>query len=183
MTFAEAVLAVLLARPVYKEDNVPELRNAKAAQLQRVADAVVTANRPPAGIGRSDWAALVLAIGEAESNWSLRIGRTECKPWECDTLRMRDGSLIVRAVGYWQPHKNVLNAEIWHTLIGEETELAQAHNANAMLARGYHTCKNAGVPWLQATINGYAGKRCNLLDWPGLRLRGKYWMDIRARLP
>src|SRR5699024_5202489 len=34
----------------------------------------------------------------------------------------------------------------------------------------YFTCSRSGVPWLQATLNGYAGRRCSS-EWPGLDQR------------
>jgi hypothetical protein len=183
MSPAEILLAVLLQRPVYKDDKRPEDAPAKAAQLQRVATAIVATVKPPAGINRWDWTALVAAIGEEETHWSLRIGRNECRKWECDPL-YRHGVLVeYRAVGYWQPHKNKFNADVWAQLAGGEgSELVQAQNANDMLVRGYWTCARSGVPWLQATINGYAGKQCGS-SWDGLGKRMFTWKKIRQRLP
>lgn len=40
--------------------------------------------------------AALLAAGHAESLFAVRIGRDECKPWECDEGRAR---------GYWQVHE------------------------------------------------------------------------------
>lgn len=184
-TPAELLLAVLLQRPVYKDDRHPDDAPAKYAQLVRIADAIAAANKPPAGINLYDWMALVAAIGEEETHWSLRIGRNECKPWECDPLWRRGVIVEHRAVGYWQPHKNKFNEGIWVQLgAGDGSELVQAQNANAMLARGYWTCnpQHTGVDWLQASINGYAGKRCGS-SWDGLGKRMYTWKQIRKRLP
>lgn len=179
---AEALLAVLLQRPVYKDDRAPELAEAKRAQLSLVAGAVAEAAAPPAGIVRNDWAALLLTIGEEETHWSLRIGRGECKRYECDPRYARGVLVEHRARGYWQPHRNKHNEAFWDELHGEGSELTQAKNANAMLTRGYWTCARSGVPWLQAAINGYAGKRCSS-NWKGLGQRLKTWKQIRQKLP
>ena len=179
MTLAEALLSVLLTRPVFKEDAKPELVEAKAAQLEGIATAIVEANKPPKWVNELDWLALVTAIGEEETHWSLRIGRNECKPWECDPRWQRGVIVEHRAVGYWQTQRNNHNAAVWAQL-PSSTRL-QADNANAMLRRGLWRCQRSGVPWLQATINGYAGVRCDA-DWPGLGKRIATWKLIRKKL-
>lgn len=151
------VRAAMQALPCFHEDRGdPD----KAAQLDGIAAAVAEvsrdAPRPP-----REWAALLLTIGYHESTFSLRIHRGECKPHECDRGRARSA---------WQLHKNLFTAPIWDQLHGIEHTALQVRAASDALKRAYFTCSRSGAPWLQATLNGYAGRRCGG-SWPGLELR------------
>jgi hypothetical protein len=151
------VRAAMEALPCFHEDR----GNAdKSAQLDAIATAVSEvsgdAPRPP-----REWAALLLTIGYHESTFSLRIHRGECKPHECDNGRARSA---------WQLHKNLFTAPIWDQLHGIENTAVQVRAASDALKRAYYTCHRSGVPWLQATLNAYAGRRCSA-EWPGLDQR------------
>lgn len=162
LAFAEGnhaawVRAAMDALPCFHEDRGnPE----KAPQLDAIAAAVAEvsqdAPRPP-----REWAALLLTIGYHESTFSLRIHRGECKPYECDQGRARSA---------WQLHKNLHTAPVWDQLHGIEHTAIQVRAASDALKRAYFTCSRSGVPWLQATLNAYAGRRCSS-EWPGLDLR------------
>jgi hypothetical protein len=163
LAFAESnhaawVRAALEALPCFHEDRDDTAQ--KAAQLDAIAAAVAEvsrdAPRPP-----REWAALLLTIGYHESTFSLRIHRGECKPYECDRGRARSA---------WQLHKNLFTAPIWDQLHGLEHTAVQVRAASDALKRAYYTCHRSGVPWLQGTLNGYAGRRCGA-EWPGLDLR------------
>lgn len=65
-------------------------------------------------------------------------------------------------------HRNAINRDAWARQDGD-IEL-QAHLASEQLKRAYWTCARSGVPWLQGTINAYAGRRCGA-DWAGLHAR------------
>lgn len=162
LAFAETnhaawVRAAMDALPVFHEDRGDP---GKSAQLDAIAAAVAEvsrdAPRPP-----REWAALLLTIGYHESTFSLRIHRGECKPYECDRGRARSA---------WQLHKNLYTAPIWDQLHGIEHTAVQVRAASDALKRAYFTCSRSGVPWLQGTLNGYAGRRCSA-EWPGLDLR------------
>jgi hypothetical protein len=162
LAFAESnhaawVRAAMEALPCFHEDRGDP---AKGPQLDAIAAAVAEvsrdAPRPP-----REWAALLLTIGYHESTFSLRIHRGECKPYECDRGRARSA---------WQLHKNLFTAPIWDQLHGIEHTALQVRAASDALKRAYFTCSRSGVPWLQATLNGYAGRRCGS-EWPGLDLR------------
>jgi len=162
LAFAEGshaawVRAAMESLPCFVEDRGdPD----KSAQLDAIAAAVAEvsrdAPRPP-----REWAALLLTIGYHESTFSLRIQRGQCKPHECDHGRARSA---------WQLHKNLFNAAIWDQLHGIENTAIQVQAASDALKRAYFTCNRSGVPWLQATLNGYAGRRCSA-EWPGLDQR------------
>ena len=162
LAFAEGshtawVRAAMESLPTYVEDRGnPD----KTAQLDAIAAAIAEASkdapRPP-----REWAALLLTIGHHESGFSLRIQRGECKPFECDHGRARSA---------WQLHKNLYTAPVWDQLHGIENTTIQVKTASEALKRAYFTCSGSGEPWLVATLNGYAGRRCGG-DWPGLHLR------------
>lgn len=162
LAFAETnhaawVRAAMDALPCFHEDRGdPD----KGAQLDAIAQAVAEvskdAPRPP-----REWAALLLTIGYHESTFSLRIHRGQCKPYECDRGRARSA---------WQLHKNLFTAPVWEQLHGIEHTAIQVRAASDALKRAYFTCNRSGVPWLQATLNGYAGRRCSA-QWPGLDQR------------
>jgi hypothetical protein len=162
LAFAESnhaawVRAAMDALPCFHEDRGdPD----KSAQLDAIAAAVAEvsrdAPRPP-----REWAALLLTIGYHESTFSLRIHRGQCKPHECDRGKARSA---------WQLHKNLYTAPIWDQLHGLEHTQIQVRAASDALKRAYFTCSRSGVPWLQATLNGYAGRRCSA-QWPGLDQR------------
>lgn len=162
LAFAETnhaawVRAAMESLPTFVEDRGdPD----KAAQLDAIAAAIADASRDAPRAPR-EWAALLLTIGYHESTFSLRIHRGQCKPHECDRGRARSA---------WQLHKNLFTAPIWDQLHGIEHTTVQVQAASDALKRAYFTCSRSGVPWLQATLNAYAGRRCSA-EWPGLDQR------------
>lgn len=162
LAFAEGnhaawVRAAMESLPCFVEDRGdPD----KAAQLDAIAAAIADVSRDAPRAPR-EWAALLLTIGYHESTFSLRIQRGQCKPHECDNGRARSA---------WQLHKNLFTAPVWDQLHGVENTAIQVRTASEALKRAYFTCSRSGVPWLQATLNGYAGRRCSS-EWPGLDQR------------
>ena|GEM_PF-1449643 len=151
------VRAAMESLPTYVEDRGdPD----KSAQLDAIAAAIADVSRDAPRSPR-EWAALLLTIGYHESTFSLRIQRGQCKPHECDNGRARSA---------WQLHKNLFTAPVWDQLHGVENTAIQVRAASDALKRAYFTCSRSGVPWLQATLNGYAGRRCSA-EWPGLDQR------------
>ena len=162
LAFAESnhaawVRAAMESLPCFIEDRGdPE----KDAQLDAIAAAIAEVSKDAPRAPR-EWAALLLTIGYHESTFSLRIQRGQCKPHECDHGRARSA---------WQLHKNLFTAPVWDQLHGIENTAVQVRAASDALRRAYFTCSRSGVPWLQATLNGYAGRRCSA-EWPGLDQR------------
>ncbi len=154
--------------PVYFEDRAPELSGAKSAQLDEIARVVAEVSRDKAPRPPREWAALLLTIGYHESTFSLRIHAGNCKKRECDAGRARSS---------FQMHRNLFTAPVWDKLFGLEHTEVQVRAADAALRRAYWTCSRSGVPWLQATINAYAGKRCSA-EWPGLAARLATWSRL-----
>lgn len=151
------VRAAVESLPCFVEDRGdPE----KVKQLDEIAAAIAEVSKDAPRAPR-EWAALLLTIGYHESTFSLRIHRGQCKPHECDRGRARSA---------WQLHRNTFNAAIWDQLHGLENTRVQVQAASDALKRAYFTCNRSGVPWLQATLNGYAGRRCSA-EWPGLDAR------------
>jgi hypothetical protein len=165
------VRAAVESLPCYVEDRGdPE----KSAQLDQIAAAIAEVSRDAPRSPR-EWAALLLTIGHHESTFSLRIQRGKCKPHECDHGRARSA---------WQLHKNAFTAPLWDQLEGVENTRVQVQAASDALRRAYYTCgRTSGVPWLQATLNAYAGRRCGA-QWPGLEQRlATYHRLVRVSIP
>jgi hypothetical protein len=145
---------------VFSEDAGPEFAEAKRAQLEAVSVAIEPAARAQKIARPAEWAALVLAIGDSETGFSLRIGRGECKPRECDRGRAR---------GPFQLHRYAEAVDTWEQMHGLEHIGVQVRVASARLQRGYFTCRGAG-DWFVSTVNGFAGVRCSQM-WGGLEKR------------
>jgi hypothetical protein len=145
LSLLSAVLLMLGARQATVE---PERFVAAVMAESRAAP------RPP-----NEWSALMVAIAENETRLSQRIADGNCKPHECDHGR---------AKGLWQIHANTLNRDIWAKQDGDIA--LQAHLASDALKRAYWTCSRSGVPWLQGTLNAFAGRRCGD-TWHGLGAR------------
>jgi hypothetical protein len=151
------VRAAVDSLPCFVEDRGDARKDGQLAAIAAaVADVSRDAPRPP-----REWAALLLTVGYHESTFSLRIHRGDCKPHECDRGRARSA---------WQLHKNLFTEPVWEQLHGLENTAVQVRAASDALRRAYYTCSRSGVPWLQATLNGYAGRRCSS-QWPGLDQR------------
>lgn len=164
------VRAAVDSLPCFVEDRGDAHKEGQLAAIAAaVADVSKDAPRPP-----REWAALLLTVGYHESTFSLRIHRGECKPHECDRGRARSA---------WQLHKNLFTEPVWEQLHGIENTAVQVRAASDALKRAYFTCKRSGVPWLQATLNGYAGRRCSS-QWPGLDQRSATFSRLqRVAIP
>ncbi len=167
MTLLGAIKAGAFALAVFKEDAADEFADAKRAQLEAVAVALEPVARAQKIARPAEWAALILAIGDAESGFSLRIHAGQCKPHECDRGRAR---------GPFQLHRYAEAVPTWEQMHGLGNIGVQVRVASARLARGYYTCRG-GTDWLAATINGFAGRRCAEI-WPGLESRVATWRRV-----
>lgn len=169
-------LAAAESLPTYFEDRAPELEPAKAEQLASVARAVAAVSLEKAPRAPREWAALLLTIGYHESTFSLRIHRGECNllKRECDAKRLKTGELVARARSSFQLHENDHTRPVWEKLWGVENTEVQVQAADGMLRRAYWQCSRSGVPWLPATINAFAGRRCGD-SWGGLDVRVATW--------
>lgn len=113
----KAILAVLLALPVYKHDH--ERAEEKRAQMSALASAIAEESRTPVE------AAFLIAFGYSESGWSLDVHNGICPKYGCD--RDRDG--VARARSPWQLHRNGMNEDSWAQMVGVENVEIQAHAA------------------------------------------------------
>jgi len=148
------LLAAFLSLPVWKEDRAPELAEAKRAQLEQIQRAV---HRAAKGDRRVE--ALTLANGWHESAYSLRIGRSECQRFECDPRKLRDGTLVHQARGYWQLHRNGLKLEQWQALHGPASLDAQATEAVKRVRAALFMCRGEPDEVL-AAFRSFSGRGC-----------------------
>lgn len=175
-TPAVPVVDAVRSLPTYYEDR--DAGELKAVQLQDMADAIEAAtdlHKPP-GVKRKDWVALLIMVAWHESTLSLRIHRGDCKPYECDGGRAR---------GPWQQHRNGRSQADWDALHGLEHVGHQAETASIQLRRGFLLCAKKGasdLPWLEATLNNYAGRSCSVPNWEGRDERVATWIKVRGKL-
>lgn len=109
------------------------------------------------------WAALLVAIGGAESHFDTEVIRGNCKPLACDRGRAR---------GAFQGHRLRFVQDLWDRANGDIA--VQVAMADKTLRRTWGTCRAQGVPMPAAAFRGYAGASCS---WPmrGEQLRLSYY--------
>jgi hypothetical protein len=139
----KAVLVAIGLLPVFHEDvGVP----GKAEQLSAVAAAVSKVARSP------EEAAFLLAWADAESHFSLRVSRGECRRWECDRGRAR---------GPWQNHRNGLSAADWDRMHGVENIDFQAERAAKHARWSLRECRMKGDAQIRSAFALLGGKSCS----------------------
>jgi len=156
---AGAILAALLARPVFHEDR--EHHELKRAQLAVVADALAVAVQaePRWPWPREQLAAFAITIGDSESRFSLRIHEGQCKPWECDRGRARSP---------WQLQRGaVVSDEVFDALVGaglQPTSVAAGAAVRA-ITRARWLCRSfeahGGEQWIDRVFSAYGGRGCS----------------------
>lgn len=154
----KALLLLILALFAKRADHVDPERLAAAIWASSQ-----NRPRPP-----WEWSRLELTIVENETRGSQRIMEGRCRPLECDRGR---------AKGLGQLHRNALNRAEWAKQDGD-VELQMALLARQLEA-AYWQCAKSGVPWVQGTINAYAGRRCSDAGWPGLQQRLATYTRLR----
>ncbi len=138
--------AAIARLPVFHEDKGDPN---KQLQLEQIADAIsIVSKKGP--VPPRQWAALILAVGSAETNFSTRIIAGRCKKHECDGGRAR---------GFAQNHRNAFNAEIWENANGSVEN--QVRLADDGLRRAFNTCRQFGAPFPHGALRAYAGSSCS----------------------
>jgi hypothetical protein len=118
------ILYLLFSMPLYHEDKPgPE----KTAQLVAIAHAVHKERLT------LEQMAFLLAWGEFETHYSLRIHAGECRKWECDPI-VRKGVRTFRARGPWQSHTRELP-------VGVEWSAAQVADAARRVRWALRECR------------------------------------------
>lgn len=103
-----AALALVVTPPA--DRGTPE----QAAQQHVLAASLTAQKLTP------DELAFVLAWGQHETHFAVRIHSGNCKRWECDRGRAR---------GPWQLHQNGMRAEDWNRMHGVENTPMQVARA------------------------------------------------------
>lgn len=124
MTFKATLLALLML-PQFHEDRASQAD--KAAQRNGIADAIAAEKLTP------DQAAFLVAWGDAETHYSLRIHAGRCAKWECDRGRAR---------GPWQLHRSAdMTADTWARMHGIENVRVQAREAARRVRWALRECR------------------------------------------
>jgi hypothetical protein len=158
--------------PVYVEDRVTELAAAKRAQLAQVdaaVDAAVDATPVKHWPGtRHELKSMVLAWGDHETHYSLRIGRFQCKAYECDP---DPKTKLPRSVSFWQLKVRTCSSpEAWEAA---KTDFGvAAREATRAIVRARWQCRSLehGNNWPKLVFAALTGRGC--AGWlPGLEAR------------
>lgn len=172
----KALLLALMALPISKED-LPAT-DAKRSELEAIGAAVYRESG-----GNLEVMAMTLSLGFYESSYSSRIGRSECKPLECDPIRKHGKIVGHRARGWFQLHQNGLSDEQWEALKGPGSLDAQVKEATRRVRSAFATCK--GEPdVVRAAIAQFAGAGCK-----GMHRVSKFterlqtYYRVRSRIP
>jgi hypothetical protein len=164
MIHVVAVASALAALPVYREDLANPY---KGAQLYTVAQAVAAVSRD------LDEAALLIAIGDAETKFSFRVHLGLCRASECDRGRAQSS---------WQLWQNSRTTEEWHGFVGLSLESTKAAAGAAIrhVRFARRVCRGEPDP-VVATFRAYAGLGCRV-PLKDERTRLATFRAVRGRL-
>jgi hypothetical protein len=159
----KAILAALALLPLYKEDaSGPE----KTAQQTAIAYSLAARTQDP------ELVAFVIAWGDAETHYSLRVHAGLCQRWECDHGRARSP---------WQGHRNGMADERWSRMLGIENTDAQVAHALKMAAWALRDCHLEGDARVLSAFRRLGGLGCQQ-ELPGEQKRLATYRMIRGRL-
>lgn len=156
------LLAALLALPHYREDTpgTPE----KLAQHSALSAAIRAEART------ADEAAFLLAWGDAETHYSLRVHSGRCKPHECDRGRAR---------GPWQLHRDAsMSADTWARMHGVENTPLQAREAAKKVRWALRQCPANRIV---GAFRVLGGRGCQY-ELPGENERVAMFERVRRRM-
>jgi len=156
------VRAALDRIPVSKHDKTPERAEQHAANLEAFAQEIArVSERAP--LPPRQWAALLVAIGGAESHYDTEVTAGRCLPAMCDHGKARSA---------FQVHRLRFVEELWDNAPGNIA--VQVDLADKVLRKTWGTCLPQGVAMPQAAFRGFAGVSCS---WPmrGEALRVGYY--------
>lgn len=148
--------------------HTPETTEAREARMHSVANAVADASEELTTGPKRRWPgpaqelALVLTtIAWHESGFDLDVHAGNCKDYQCDPVRKRDGEVVrFKAASMWQIHANALvPPRAWAKLAGadEESTRFAALTAGRLAAgaRGMCTYQHRKGDWREMTFAAY----------------------------
>ncbi|MFA5053094.1 MAG: hypothetical protein WC565_03485 [Parcubacteria group bacterium] len=124
----------------------------------------------------SSLAALIVTKGWWESRFALNVHLGECKPWECDAVKLSNGSVMHLARTPWQFQRTAFSAPLWTDMVGTGIEPTRnaAWVAARILSHGMKSCKS-----IEGTIAWYATGRC---QWSKARDRYATYRKLTSLL-
>lgn len=146
--------------------HTAEAPEAREARMHTVANAVTDASEELASKHRwpgssQELALVLLTIAWHESGFDLDVHAGNCKDYQCDPLRRRDGKVVrFKAASMWQIHANALvPPPVWKRLAGidEESTRFAALTAGRLAsgARGMCSYQHRGADWREMTFAAY----------------------------
>ena len=148
----DAARAMLARLPVPKADREPARAELRAEQLDAfaVAIATVSADRP----NPRQYAAFLVALGGAETNFDSRLVLGVCASWQCDHGR---------AKGAFQNWSVSFTHELWAVADGNIP--AQVAMADRTLRRSMTRCAPF-APFPAHVFRAYRGGAASSCSWP-----------------
>jgi hypothetical protein len=104
----ELIFAWLLSLPWTAADKATETAEVRTERMRNVAQAVTDVSR-----GDRQKAAFVLVQFSTETDFDAAVQRCECKRYQCDPRKLRDGSIEFRAHGLAQVHDAPAYSTAW----------------------------------------------------------------------
>ena len=169
MSLSTSVMTLLLALPPSYADQDEQNRSER---IETIASAIAQATSRACCTGAyaSDecsrlWAgseeslaALIVTKGWWESRFALNVHRGECKAYECDAVKLANGTIIHRARTPWQFQRTAFSDPMWDVMVGTELEPTRnaAWTAARILSHGMKSCRN-----VEGAIAWYATGRCS----------------------
>ena len=181
----EIVLAILLSLEPAHNDH--ETWSQRTERLTYIADAIDQASaeatcEAPFGTddcapiwkgSRQELATLLAVNGWVESKYALNVHEGKCRPWECDSIKGKDGKVVFRARTPWQIHQSTyLVTGEWKGMFGSSSEATKvaARVAARILSDSYGVCRT-----IPGALARYGGAACT---WKGVGYRYKLWQTI-----
>jgi hypothetical protein len=122
-------------------------------------------------------AVLLVTQAYAESRLAKNVHEGNCRPYECDPVRVvSTGKIHHRARSLWQIHHILPIEEEWERMSGAsfENTRAAAWAAAKLLSRGYRACGT-----FVGAISRYAG--VDGCHWSEAKQRSRLFEQLRAR--
>lgn len=127
---------------------------------------------------REKLAYLLVTIGFWESRFAYNVHAGQCKPWECDPIKLRDGTIYHKSRSVWQLQwlRHTSRSE-WNQILGtsQTATTEAAWVASIRLSRAYRDCKS-----IRGAIGGYSGSRL-YCAWSGAHQRFEFYTQLTKK--
>ncbi|HEY8944772.1 MAG TPA: hypothetical protein VIM73_10940 [Polyangiaceae bacterium] len=172
----ESILAMLVSLGVAAEDRAPELAELKREQRATVAQAISIVATEQRSIPPLELAAVLVTLGEHETNWRLRLHQGWCRTFECDRGRARGSYQLQRRSG--------MSESEWDGLLGLglTPTLRATREAARRVRAARRRCRSLEdrQDWAAGVFSSLAGRGC-IGDFKGRAARVAMFRRLLGR--